>query len=215
MDYEDEHEGLTLEQALERYSPPDQYKLERQLFTMVDDAGYHPPVFHMQQKMKWRAVRQPLEAAFRKELENGRFVLCGFCFGEWEAIDPIWLPEAHFDYLNETVVFMPRIYERVRVFGVKPMHEIRAASMRSFVHEADYRHVTLDGNLYVLGELQAKVVKALHKALDNGDGWINGQELLEIAGARSARVMDLFKKTKTVLIESDGHGLYRLAVNRQ
>jgi hypothetical protein len=84
-----------------------------------------------------------------------------------------------------------------------------------FSHNPDYREVQLNGHAISLGAIQAAVVKQLHVAYLAGDPWKNGKQLLSVAGSVSNRINDIFKSKKgdaQKLIQSNGRGLYRLAI---
>ena len=84
-----------------------------------------------------------------------------------------------------------------------------------FAHTPDYREVRLNGHAISLGAIQAAVVKQLHTAYLAGDPWKNGKQLLQVAGSVSNRINDIFKSKKgdaQKLIQSNGRGLYRLAI---
>jgi hypothetical protein len=218
---DDDPDGLSLEEALKKYSPPAQYAEVQHLKELMDDAAEYNQVRYARLKLRWRQIREPLEAAFRQELESGKFILCGsvrdgdFNFWgiqetSWNAIDPRWLRGAVIEYEFNTVRYDLSHYEDVRVSGVTPAAQSCEAPDRAFRQEANYRRVWLNGQYYQLGEKQAKVVKVLHQAQANNEGgWCEGKLLLAAAGSDSMRLNDLFKR-KPGLIESDGRGLYRL-----
>lgn len=83
-----------------------------------------------------------------------------------------------------------------------------------FEYSWDYRRVELGGETFSLGPKQARIVGLLHRAHMEGDPWRTGRQLLDHAGSSADRVRDLFKSQSdwTKLIESDGRGLYRLAI---
>ena len=83
-----------------------------------------------------------------------------------------------------------------------------------FEHREDYSEVVLHNQLFRLGPLQATIVRRLHEASSTSNPWRNGRQLLADTGARTERLVDLFKgKTKwRDLIASNGRGCYRLNV---
>ena len=94
----------------------------------------------------------------------------------------------------------------------------KTASTRAehFTHSHGYREVTINGHRISLGARQADVVRQLHEAALRGNPWRNGKELLRNAGSESNRMHDLFKSKRLewpLLIDSDGRGLYRLAIS--
>ena len=84
-----------------------------------------------------------------------------------------------------------------------------------FRHTQDYRHVWLHGIEYALAPLFAKIVRILHTAyLKEGHGWCHGKRVLELAGSAQYKMSDVLKERKDsgALIQSDGKGMYRLAL---
>ena len=91
-----------------------------------------------------------------------------------------------------------------------------ATRAEHFTHSHGYREVTINGHRISLGARQADVVRQLHEAALRGNPWRNGKELLRNAGSESNRMHDLFKSKRLewpLLIDSDGRGLYRLAIS--
>jgi hypothetical protein len=129
---DDESEGLSLEEALKKYFAPAQYAEAQELRELMDTAAEYNPVLYARLKLKWRQIREPLEVAFRQELESGNFVLCGREYGGgvllWgmqraeslKAVDPRWLQGASIDYDLGIVRYDMLYYDNVRVFGVTP-----------------------------------------------------------------------------------------------
>ena len=81
-----------------------------------------------------------------------------------------------------------------------------------FEHNADYSEVSVGRRRYKLGRLQAKVVQELHQASLNGEPWLKNEELLSACGAKSARLVDLFKNQPEwrELVRQDNKGSCRL-----
>jgi hypothetical protein len=81
-----------------------------------------------------------------------------------------------------------------------------------FTHDADYAHVDLLGRSFTLGATQARIVRALHEASLAGSPWVRQDELLERCGAKSSRLVDVFKAKQDwrQLITHDGRGRWRL-----
>jgi hypothetical protein len=76
----------------------------------------------------------------------------------------------------------------------------------------DYGEVRLNGLVFHLGPIQARIVKQLHRAALTDQPWQSGTELLEGAGSASIKLADVFKSKRhwRRLIESDGRKKYRL-----
>jgi hypothetical protein len=91
---------------------------------------------------------------------------------------------------------------------------VRAGTPRGPVFQQvnDYSEVRLSGLVFHLGQVQARVVKQLHKAALTGEPWCIGKALLMSAGSACTRLADLFKSQRhwRQLIESDRRGRYRL-----
>lgn len=77
---------------------------------------------------------------------------------------------------------------------------------------SDYGMVKVDGQMFFLGKLQARVVKQLHDASRAGRPWQSGKQVLREAGASSTRMADVFKSQAEwrKLIRSNGRGQYRV-----
>jgi hypothetical protein len=88
-----------------------------------------------------------------------------------------------------------------------------ATASVDFRPSSDYRHVWLDGIEYNLTAAQARIVRVLHAAQQNGgDGWVQMEDLRERAKFESAKVSHLFRRAPNwrELIRSDRRGYYRL-----
>ena len=85
-------------------------------------------------------------------------------------------------------------------------------TVAGFVQRSNYAEVIFNGDRFLFGMLQARVVRQLHEAAGTTDPWRTGKLLLVNAGSGSDRMVDLFKSKPTwrSLIASDGRGSYRL-----
>jgi hypothetical protein len=92
-----------------------------------------------------------------------------------------------------------------------------AAAPPELQHNQTYTDVTIGGEQFILGGLQAKVVQLLHKAALSGSPLQSGKKTLGTAGAESKRMRDLFKSPRhwEKLLESNGKGLYRLRLKKR
>lgn len=81
-----------------------------------------------------------------------------------------------------------------------------------FHYSNDYRHVTLEGKEFHLGDVQARVVEQLHDAARSRQPWVHGKTLIYESGSRAVRVRDIFKHKRDwrSLITSNDRGYYRL-----
>lgn len=94
----------------------------------------------------------------------------------------------------------------------KPLRRPTPEESEILKHARDYRFVQLGELSLTLGQVQARIVRQLHKAGRAGDGWCSGKAVLADAGSASKRMQDVFKSQPRwrELIESDRHGHYRL-----
>ncbi len=92
----------------------------------------------------------------------------------------------------------------------EPPTQTRA--VEGFVQRSNYAEVFFNGERFLFGTFQARVVRQLHEAAGTADPWRTGKLLLVNAGSGSDRMVDLFKSKPTwrSLIASDGRGSYRL-----
>jgi hypothetical protein len=172
---------------------------------------------------KYQSKRIALEAAFLELLKNATVLASGidrFSAGR-EPINPsLWeLLEVNYDF--DSIVGSGREYEQAEFFepSAIPLNirtipawltgELVAAN-EGFRHSSDFRHIEIGNLKFVLGPIQAGVVKLLHEAAR--DEWLSGKEILEKAGSTQSKMHDVFKTQKNwhALIESDGRGYYRL-----
>ena len=85
-------------------------------------------------------------------------------------------------------------------------------AIEDFVQRSDYAEVLLHGERFLLGRIQAQIVRQLHEAAKTRNPWLTGKQLFANSDSRSTRLVDLFKAKPTWrnLIASDGRGSYRL-----
>lgn len=83
-----------------------------------------------------------------------------------------------------------------------------------FQHSNDYRHITLNGYEFHLGDVQARIVEQLHDAVHSRQPWVHGKTLIYQSGSRAFRLRDIFKHKREWrhLITSNDRGYYRLNV---
>ena len=81
-----------------------------------------------------------------------------------------------------------------------------------FAYSNDYRHVSMDGHAFHLGDVQARVVAQLHEAACSRKPWVHGKILLYGSGSKATRMRDIFKHKQewNRLIASNERGYYRL-----
>lgn len=102
--------------------------------------------------------------------------------------------------------------ERDRVeglFGLTPNGADPAGRIRP---NADYSEVRMEGLVFRLGPIQARIVGRLHAAALAGSPWVSGKAVLRAAGSSCTRMADAFKSQAEwrLLIDSDRRGRYRL-----
>lgn len=112
-------------------------------------------------------------------------------------------------HLSDVVV---RKEERERVEAEQGLGSPDPAPGAELSERNDYAEVRLGGRTYLLGPLQARVVKHLHAAARAGRPWCFGKLVLAEVGSASSRMADVFKSQREWrrLIESDRRGRYRL-----
>lgn len=87
-------------------------------------------------------------------------------------------------------------------------------SSKKFSYSKDFQTVTIDGEVFRFGMVQAKIISLLYRAYKDGNPWLYGKALLFESGSHSERIKNVFqsKPNWRKLIESDGHGYYRLVI---
>lgn len=83
-----------------------------------------------------------------------------------------------------------------------------------FEQRHDFSEIVLGERTFVLGQIQARVVRILHEAAMRGVPWQPGKAVLAEAGSSCTRLSDLFKRQPEwrKLIQSDQRGRYRLNI---
>lgn len=83
---------------------------------------------------------------------------------------------------------------------------------RRFTHDADYRHVEVNGKQITLSDNQAKIVEVLHEAALTDSPWMVGKQVIGQIGGRVRTLREAFKRSEHFddLIEHDGRSRYRL-----
>ncbi len=138
------------------------------------------------------------------------------------VLDPSLFDVMHINYEFEEVVGLGRSYKAPEIFEPTSVPAnirkvpgwltmLLKGARAEFQPDADYRHLTLNGRSFTLGDTQAKVVGALHRAQKAGFPWVHGKTLLAEAGSKSRTIGDLFKSQPDwrELIDSDRQGRYR------
>ncbi len=98
--------------------------------------------------------------------------------------------------------------------NIRPPYPEWLNTQPAFVHDADYRHVTIHGVKFVLSPMRARIVKVLDEARLRGAPWLDGKRLLSKVGSTESKMINVFKGESRwrKLIDSDGKGGYRLNV---
>jgi hypothetical protein len=80
-------------------------------------------------------------------------------------------------------------------------------------HNEDFTSVRVENEWHSFGPKQAAVLRLLKAAAETDNPWRDGKRLLDDAGARTMRLIDLFKRKPTWrrLVLADGKGRYRLS----
>jgi hypothetical protein len=105
--------------------------------------------------------------------------------------------------------------ERDRVEAECGFKASQSLTTTGFSTAAEYQHVLFEGLTFRFGTVQAQVIAALHRAALDGRPWQNGKVILSEAGSRSMKMGDVFKSQPNWrrLVQSNGRGLYRLAIS--
>jgi hypothetical protein len=218
--------GLSPEEALKEWSDAPAYVAMEEYLEWSRDLSFsegspraksYPP-----KHREYARRRQALESAFIEMLRSGAVLASGIQKGAngREVIDPSLWDILEIAYEFDMIVGSDRIYEGAEFFGPSAVpRNIRKVpawlleQRNTFIHQSDYRHVSVGGFDFSLGEICAKVVQLLHAAaLQDHQQWLVGKDLLEKAGSQQMKLGDLFKSVKNwrELIESDKQGYYRL-----
>jgi hypothetical protein len=226
--------GLSIDKALETWSEPADYAAMKE----YEDAERNIsgiPAYEARHR-EYVKRREKVERALQDKLLEGTLVASGitpYASGR-RTIDPSLWDTLEIDYEWETIEDEDRTYKNPEIFeaGAIPRN-IRSipewlydlyrtanggvrARETSFAHDPAYTHVALADREFVLGPLQANVVRLLHDAHEGGSSWVHGKVLLEQAGSSSSNLGTLFKSQRAwkELIESDGRGNYRLRLRQ-
>lgn len=91
------------------------------------------------------------------------------------------------------------------------------ATQKEFSASGDYHHISMNGEEYHLGDVQARIVEQLHDALRSRTQWVHGKILLNNAGSRAMRLRDVFKGKRDweKIVESNQRGYYRLNIESE
>ena len=110
---------------------------------------------------------------------------------------------------------MVRREERDRIEAKHGLGGVSRTTESVFHQRNDFAEVIAGDRTYTLGPIQARVVHLLYDAAAAGSPWRHGKAVLAEAGSSCTRVADLFKTQPEwrKLIQSDGRGKYRLAIN--
>lgn len=87
---------------------------------------------------------------------------------------------------------------------------LQHAVSKSF--DPTYRSFQAGGHQYYFGEIQARIIRLLAEAIQQGKPWQSGKTLLQQAGSQSYSLSNVFKRHPIwkQLIQSDRRGYYRL-----
>jgi hypothetical protein len=144
-------------------------------------------------------------------------------FRDGEAeINQFWAPDAEYRHLLEPTSsilvresdLLLRKEERERIERQHGLVRAECPKAPAFEQLNDYQDVRLGDLEFHFGPVQARIIKALHKAVIAGAPWCIGKQVLAQCGSASSRLQDVFKSQASwrQLIESDARGRYRLRV---
>ena len=87
-------------------------------------------------------------------------------------------------------------------------------SQKEFSATEDYHHITIHGEEFHLGDVQARIVEQLHDAVRSRTQWVHGKTLIFGANSKALRLRDVFKSKRdwNKIITSNGRGYYRLNI---
>jgi hypothetical protein len=90
-------------------------------------------------------------------------------------------------------------------------------AQKEFSASADYHHISIHGEEFHLGDVQARIIEQLHDALESRTQWVHGKTLIYGANSKALRLRDVFKSKRdwNKIIASNGRGYYRLNVKSE
>lgn len=222
--------GLSPEDALKRWSDRQVYA---EMESLSEWAGktYSDPSLNVNHRRHSR-LREALEKAFEDRLRNGSVLCSGVT--PWgngrEVINPAQWAVFLLEYDFEEAGLGARRFSAIEFFEPDaiplnitdiPAWLISTSLGRPgfdwFSADETYEHLTIDGETRRIGLAQARVIRRLYEtsiACGPDQGWVDGKELLELAGTNTSRFSDLFKSengrfVRNSLILSDRRGKYR------
>lgn len=115
---------------------------------------------------------------------------------------------------NDLVVLQKDREAFESLWGLNDPDAVSSLEDEGFAHSNDYRHITLGGKEYRLGDNQARILEMLHDASQSRNPWVHGKTLIYESGVNAPRLRDVFKHRADWrdLIISDERGYYRLNV---
>jgi hypothetical protein len=117
--------------------------------------------------------------------------------------------------LRQDKLAFEKLYDILATEPESPQQQIIA--QQEFSSSPDYHHITLNGEEYHLGDVQANIVQQLHDAYRSRNQWVHGKILLSGASSKALRVRDVFKSKSdwNNIVASNGRGYYRLNLHEQ
>jgi hypothetical protein len=121
-------------------------------------------------------------------------------------------------HINDLVVLRQHQLAFERDYGMAAPEAIcpqeEKIEQQEFTASADYHHLTLNGEEYHLGDVQANIVHQLHDAYLSRNQWVHSKILLRSARSNAGRLRDVFKTKRgwNKIIASNGRGYYRLNI---
>jgi hypothetical protein len=180
-------------------------------------------------RREYQQLRETADQAFVELMSDAQVIGSGIPEGGYVRIpidpslwDILWIDYEFFEAIGGQHKFKELEFFELSVVpaNVRTIPKwlddlLRKRGQSSFWHADDYRHIALHGVDHTLSSLWAKIVQILHEAyLEDGTGWRNGKRILEMAGSQQLKMSDVLKKRKDckLIIQSDGRGMYRLAL---
>ncbi|MDE3015744.1 MAG: hypothetical protein KGI29_02340 [Pseudomonadota bacterium] len=124
-------------------------------------------------------------------------------------------------HIHDLVVLRQDQLEFEQAYGIAAARAIcpkqEKIDQQEFSVSANYHHLTLNGEEYHLGDVQASIVQQLHDAYQSRNQWVHGKTLLSGAHSKALRLRDVFKSKSdwNKIVASNRRGYYRLNLHEQ
>lgn len=131
-------------------------------------------------------------------------------FKNKNSVIPIYLPEWSLNIsvdFSDLIVLLDDVENFERKNGLVNYNYVSLELLSD-----DFTSFLLNGQEYTFGIMQAKVIRLLWQARENGQPWVYGKRMLSDIGSGSERIKSLFSRNPVwrKLIVSDKKGKYKL-----